>query len=104
MAARIALTGRPELRAAPVVVPADPSSAAFPLVAALIVPGSDIVIEGVMMNPLRTGLLTTLREMGADIEMLGRAATRAARTVADLRVRALAADRASTCPPSARPR
>ena len=51
------------------MVPADPSSAAFPLVAALIVPGSDIVIEGMMMNPLRTGLLTTLQEMGAQIEL-----------------------------------
>ena len=54
---RITLVGRPELRPATVVVPADPSSAAFPIVAALIVPGSDIVVEGVMMNPLRTGLL-----------------------------------------------
>ena len=45
---RITLQGQPELEAAPVVVPADPSSAAFPLVAALIVPGSEIVLEGVM--------------------------------------------------------
>jgi 3-phosphoshikimate 1-carboxyvinyltransferase len=65
---RITLQGQPELEAAPVVVPADPSSAAFPLVAALIVPGSEIVLEGVMLNPLRTGLYTTLREMGASIE------------------------------------
>ena len=67
---KITLEGRPEFRPARIVVPADPSSAAFPLVAALIVPGSDIVIEGMMMNPLRTGLLTTLWEMGADIEVL----------------------------------
>ena len=98
------MKGQPELRPAPVVVPADPSSAAFPLVAALIVPGSDVVIEGVMMNPLRTGLLTTLLEMGAAIEVLDRARSRAARTVADLRVRASRAARASTCPPSARRR
>src|SRR3954469_24329677 len=65
---RIALTGQPELHGADVVVPADPSSAAFPLVAALIVPGSDIVLTDVMTNPLRTGLFTTLREMGASIE------------------------------------
>jgi 3-phosphoshikimate 1-carboxyvinyltransferase len=65
---RIDLTGQPELVAAPVVVPADPSSAAFPMVAALIVPGSDIVLADVMTNPLRTGLITTLREMGASIE------------------------------------
>jgi 3-phosphoshikimate 1-carboxyvinyltransferase len=65
---RIALTGQPELRGADVVVPADPSSAAFPIVAALIVEGSDIVLSDVMTNPLRTGLFTTLREMGASIE------------------------------------
>jgi 3-phosphoshikimate 1-carboxyvinyltransferase len=65
---KISLTGQPELVGAPVVVPADPSSAAFPLVAALIVPGSDIVLTDVMTNPLRTGLFTTLREMGASIE------------------------------------
>ncbi|MBN9006175.1 MAG: 3-phosphoshikimate 1-carboxyvinyltransferase [Rhizobiales bacterium] len=65
---RIALTGQPELHGADVVVPADPSSAAFPIVAALITGGSDIVLTDVMTNPLRTGLLTTLREMGASIE------------------------------------
>jgi 3-phosphoshikimate 1-carboxyvinyltransferase len=65
---KIALTGQPELRGAPVVVPADPSSAAFPTVAALIVEGSDLVLSDVMTNPLRTGLFTTLREMGASIE------------------------------------
>jgi 3-phosphoshikimate 1-carboxyvinyltransferase len=65
---RISLTGQPELRGADVVVPADPSSSAFPLVAALIVAGSDIVLSDVMTNPLRTGLFKTLREMGAAIE------------------------------------
>jgi 3-phosphoshikimate 1-carboxyvinyltransferase len=65
---RIALTGQPELHGADVVVPADPSSASFPIVAALIVEGSDIVFADVMTNPLRTGLFTTLREMGASIE------------------------------------
>jgi 3-phosphoshikimate 1-carboxyvinyltransferase len=65
---RISLTGQPELRGANVVVPADPSSAAFPIVAALIVPSSDVVLTDVMTNPLRTGLFTTLREMGASIE------------------------------------
>ena len=63
----ITLQGQPELRAADVVVPGDPSSAAFPLVAALIVPGSRIELTGVGLNPLRAGLLATLREMGADI-------------------------------------
>ena len=84
---KITLQGRPELRPAPVVVPADPSSAAFPLVAALIVPGSDIVIEGVMTNPLRTGLMTTLLEMGAAIE-LQNIRTEGGEEVADLRARA----------------
>jgi 3-phosphoshikimate 1-carboxyvinyltransferase len=63
----ILLTGQPELTGRPVAVPADPSSAAFPAVAALIVPGSSITLEGVGMNPLRTGLYATLAEMGADI-------------------------------------
>jgi len=82
---RITLQGQPELTPANVMVPADPSSAAFPLVVALIVPGSDLVLEAVMTNPLRTGLYTTLREMGAKIETL---ATRddGGEEVADLRV------------------
>ena len=63
----IVLQGQPELRARDVVVPGDPSSAAFPLVAALLVPGSVVTVVGVGMNPLRTGLLATLREMGADL-------------------------------------
>ena len=83
---RITLQGQPELEPANVVVPADPSSAAFPLVAGLLVPGSDLILEAVMTNPLRTGLLTTLREMGANIEAV---ATRddGGEEVADLRVR-----------------
>jgi 3-phosphoshikimate 1-carboxyvinyltransferase len=63
----ISLRGQPHLRAADVVVPGDPSSAAFPIVAALLVPGSCLRIEGVGLNPLRTGLFTTLREMGASL-------------------------------------
>ncbi len=84
---RITLQGQPELEPAPVTVPADPSSAAFPLVAALIVPESDVILEAVMTNPLRTGLYATLREMGAQIETLE---TRddGGEEVADLRVRA----------------
>jgi 3-phosphoshikimate 1-carboxyvinyltransferase len=84
---RITLQGQPELEAAPVVVPADPSSAAFPLIAALIVPGSEIVLEGVMLNPLRTGLYTTLREMGASIEALDQR-NEGGEDVADLRIKA----------------
>jgi len=83
----IRLTGQPELKPAPVRVPADPSSAAFPLVAALIVPGSELTITGAMMNPLRTGLLTTLIEMGADITVTN-ARVESGEDVADLIVRA----------------
>jgi 3-phosphoshikimate 1-carboxyvinyltransferase len=81
---RIMLQGQPEFEPANIVVPADPSSAAFPMVAALIVPGSELVLENVMTNPLRTGLFTTLREMGAAIETI---ATRDdGEEIADLRV------------------
>lgn len=84
---KIILEGRPELRPAHIAVPSDPSAAAFPLVAATIVPGSDIILDGVMMNPLRSGLLTTLIEMGADVSVLDRR-EEGGEEVADLRVRA----------------
>jgi len=84
---RITLKGESELVAAPVVVPADPSSAAFPMVAALIVPGSQVTLTEVMTNPLRTGLLTTLTEMGARIEILESRGD-AGEAMADLRIRA----------------
>jgi 3-phosphoshikimate 1-carboxyvinyltransferase len=64
---RISLPPGQSLRGADVTVPGDPSSAAFPLVAALITPGSEVTVEGVLLNPLRTGLFETLREMGADL-------------------------------------
>jgi 3-phosphoshikimate 1-carboxyvinyltransferase len=82
---RIVLQGQPELEPAQVLVPADPSSAAFPLVAALIVPNSELILDAVMTNPLRTGLLTTLREMGASIEDLEK--RDGGEEIADLRVR-----------------
>jgi 3-phosphoshikimate 1-carboxyvinyltransferase len=66
---RIALTGQPELFGRPVIVPADVSSAAFPLVAACTIPGSSLRIDHVGVNPLRTGLLESLKEMGAAITM-----------------------------------
>jgi 3-phosphoshikimate 1-carboxyvinyltransferase len=65
----IRLVGQPELRPASLSIPADPSSAAFPLVAALIAAGSEVTLDSVMTNPLRTGLLTTLKEMGADVTL-----------------------------------
>jgi 3-phosphoshikimate 1-carboxyvinyltransferase len=64
---RVQLGDKRTLVATEVSVPGDPSSAAFPLVAALLVPGSAVTVTGVMTNPLRTGLFTTLAEMGADL-------------------------------------
>ena len=63
----ITLTGQPELQAQHIEVPRDPSSAAFPVCAALIVPGSDVLVPGIGLNPTRAGLFTTLRDMGADL-------------------------------------
>jgi 3-phosphoshikimate 1-carboxyvinyltransferase len=83
----IRLRGRPELRGQDVTVPADPSSAAFLIVAGLIVPGSDIVVENVLLNPARTGLIATLREMGADLEVVGERQS-GGETIGDVRVRA----------------
>jgi len=64
---RITIKGQPELVAADLAIPGDPSSAAFPAVAALLLPGSQVVIEGIGVNPLRSGLYETLKEMGADL-------------------------------------
>ena len=63
----ITLTGQPELKPQHIVVPRDPSSAAFPVCAALIVEGSDVLVPNIGLNPTRAGLFTTLREMGADL-------------------------------------
>lgn len=63
----ITLLGQPELQPQDIAVPRDPSSAAFPVCAALIVPGSDVLVPGIGLNPTRAGLFTTLREMGADL-------------------------------------
>ena len=66
---RILLTGQPELTGQTLAVPRDPSSAAFPMCAALIVPGSEVRLPGIAMNPTRTGLIATLQEMGADLAL-----------------------------------
>ena len=63
----VSLKGQPELKGQAVIVPADPSSAAFPAIAALLVPGSEVVLPAVGINPLRAGLYETLKEMGADL-------------------------------------
>ena len=68
----VRLIGQPELKAADILVPADISSAAFPLVAALLVPDSEVRIEAVGLNPLRAGLVETLIDMGADITIENR--------------------------------
>ena len=83
---RITIKGQPELVGRDVTVPADPSSAAFLIAAALIVPGSDVTIEGVLINPTRTGLYTTLKEMGADITFLDER-EEGGEPVADIRAR-----------------
>jgi 3-phosphoshikimate 1-carboxyvinyltransferase len=72
-----------------VAVPADPSSAAFPLVATLVTEGSDVTLTGVGLNPLRAGLFDTLREMGADLA-LENEREEAGEPVADLRARSSA--------------
>ncbi|WP_192255136.1 3-phosphoshikimate 1-carboxyvinyltransferase [Mesorhizobium caraganae] len=82
----IFIEGQGKLTGQTIAVPGDPSSAGFPLVAALIVPGSDIVIENVLMNPTRTGLLLTLQEMGGQIDILN-PRNAGGEDVADLRVR-----------------
>lgn len=85
----ITLKGDADLRPAEVTVPSDPSSAAFPAVAALLVEGSDVLLPGVLMNPTRAGLYETLREMGADIAILNPREA-GGEPVADIRVRASA--------------
>jgi 3-phosphoshikimate 1-carboxyvinyltransferase len=68
----IVLDGYPDLRGRALVVPGDPSSAAFPLVAALITEGSELTVTGISVNPLRAGLFDTLIEMGASLEITNR--------------------------------
>ncbi len=82
----ITLTGQPELKPQHIEVPRDPSSAAFPVCAALIVPGSDVLVPGIGLNPTRAGLFTTLREMGADLTYENER-TEGGEPVADLRAR-----------------
>jgi 3-phosphoshikimate 1-carboxyvinyltransferase len=83
----IRVDGGANLKPQVIAVPGDPSSAAFPLVAALIVPGSDVTIENVLLNPTRTGLIETLLEMGGDIAVANRRAV-GGEEVGDIRVKA----------------
>lgn len=82
----ITLRGQPELRPQTIAVPRDPSSAAFPVVAALLVEGSEVLVPGIGLNPTRAGLYDTLVEMGADIAFENRR-EEGGEPVADLRVR-----------------
>jgi 3-phosphoshikimate 1-carboxyvinyltransferase len=82
----IAIRGEAELKPQSIVVPGDPSSAAFPMVAALIVPGSDILIRNVGINPTRAGLITVLQAMGGDISLLNQRMV-GGEPVADLHVK-----------------
>lgn len=97
----ITLAGQPELRAADIAVPGDPSSAAFPVVAALLVPGSRVRLTGIGLNPLRTGLLASLIEMGAAIETVD-TRTEGGETVGDLIV-SHSALRGADIPPARAP-
>ncbi len=82
----ITLTGQPELTGQSVAVPRDPSSAAFPVCAALMVPGSEIFVPGVSQNPTRNGIFLTLQDIGADL-VLENPREEGGEPVADLRVR-----------------
>jgi 3-phosphoshikimate 1-carboxyvinyltransferase len=82
----IILDGQPELRGRPMAVPGDPSSAAFPLVAALITEGSELTVTGLSINPLRAGLFETLIEMGASLDIRNRR-IEGGEPVADITVR-----------------
>jgi len=97
----VSVLGDAELHGADLTVPGDPSSAAFAIAASLICPRSDIVIEGVLMNPTRAGFVETLREMGADIEILD-LREEGGEPVADLRVKSSAL-RGVTVPPDRAP-
>jgi 3-phosphoshikimate 1-carboxyvinyltransferase len=98
----ITLKGRPELRAQKVAVPRDPSSAAFPVCAALIVEGSDITVPGVSQNLTRNGLYLTLVEMGAKIDFMN-PREEGGEPVADLRVRFSDAMQGIEVPPGRAP-
>lgn len=83
----IRLEGRPDLKPQTITVPGDPSSAAYPIVAALIAPGSEVRVGGVLLNQTRIGLIDTLIEMGADI-MIENRSTVGGESIGDIRVKA----------------
>jgi 3-phosphoshikimate 1-carboxyvinyltransferase len=97
----VTVGGHAELTGRPVTVPADPSSAAFVAAAAAIVPGSDVTVTGVLVNPTRTGFYTTLREMGADVAYLNEREENG-EPIADIRIRHRALE-GVTVPPARAP-
>jgi 3-phosphoshikimate 1-carboxyvinyltransferase len=98
-AMRITVKGDAELEGRNVMVPGDPSSAAFLIAAALLVPGSDVTVEGVLVNETRTGFYTTVQEMGAEVELLN-LREQGGEPIADIRARH--SRLTGTCVPSAR--
>jgi len=98
----IVLRGQPELRPQAITVPCDPSSAAFPVCAGLIVPGSDVLVPGIGLNPTRAGLYDTLREMGAELTFEN-VREEGGEPVADLRARFSGAMRGIEVPPERAP-
>jgi 3-phosphoshikimate 1-carboxyvinyltransferase len=98
----VTVVGQPELAATPVTVPADPSSAAFPLVAGLLCPGSELRLPEVGVNPYRAGLFETLLEMGADLGLENRREL-AGEPLADLVVRGGGALKGVEVPPERAP-
>ncbi|MFN3616209.1 MAG: 3-phosphoshikimate 1-carboxyvinyltransferase [Rubrimonas sp.] len=98
----IRLTGQPELAPQTIAVPRDPSSAAFPVCAGLIVPGSEVLVPGIGMNPTRAGLYATLREMGADLAFENER-EEGGEPVADLRARFSGAMKGIEVPPERAP-
>lgn len=98
----VSLTGQPEILGRKIIVPGDPSSAAFPIAAALIVPGSNILVPNIGLNPHRIGLIETLLEMGADITIENKR-EEAGEPVGDLRVRHSGALKGVTVPPERAP-
>jgi 3-phosphoshikimate 1-carboxyvinyltransferase len=85
-ARRIRVEGTSSLKPQALAVPGDPSSAAFPIVAALLIEGSDVTVENVLLNPTRVGLIATLQEMGGDIGVANRR-TAGGEEVGDIRVK-----------------
>ncbi|MEL7115505.1 MAG: 3-phosphoshikimate 1-carboxyvinyltransferase, partial [Pseudomonadota bacterium] len=98
----ITLTGQPELVPQTIAVPRDPSSAAFPVCAALITEGSDVLVPNIGLNPTRAGLFTTLREMGADL-IYENEREEGGEPVADLRARFSPEMRGVEVPPERAP-